>query len=243
MLSGIYDLFFQLAASWVSWAKAHRYIKYTVEDIKHVPAFIKWTRTLHSSGGLVGSGFATVSGLAVPDIFFFGRNPGLVRLNVSISSSSEYGNKALPGAVFMRGPSVALLIIDAAIPSAKKVVMIEQPRVPVAKVLLEIPAGMLDSEDCFRNKALDEAFEETGIPFFKEDLIDLGEVYVSPGGSDESVTLFATHVNKFTPPNQIMGTEDEMIRVKSVPLEEAYQTVQDGKFWLAVGKAKVYGIL
>lgn len=117
--------------------------------------------------------------------------------------------------------------------------VIKQPRVLIGKHSVELVAGTLDDDDCFKNKARGEAFEETGIRFKKESLIDLGEeIYVSPGGSDETMKFFATFVENFVPPVNRMGKSDEIIHVYSMPLEEAYDNIKDGKFWIAIGKAK-----
>lgn len=50
----------------------------------------------------------------------------------------------LPSYVFLRGPSVAILIFG-----NNKVLVVEQFRVPIQQTILEAPAGMLDESGDF----------------------------------------------------------------------------------------------
>lgn len=71
-----------------------------------------------------------------------------------------------------------------------KVVLIEQPRVPIGARCVELPAGLVGDEDpnaTIESTAIKELEEETG---FTADRVErLGEFYASPGILSESFTL------------------------------------------------------
>jgi ADP-sugar diphosphatase len=110
--------------------------------------------------------------------------------------------KPLPGIVFMRGGSVAILVVLEC-EGEEYTVLTLQPRFAVGDPALpEIPAGTMEDNGDFKGAALRELEEETGLKVSQEDLIDLMSiyyyksfpntgVYVTPGGSDEYVKLFA----------------------------------------------------
>jgi len=100
-----------------------------------------------------------------------------------------------------------------------KVILIDQPRVPLDCRCVELPAGLVGDED--RNAtpestAIKELEEETG--FTAERIERLGEFYASPGMLSESFTLVRAHgVRKVGDGG---GDENEDIRVHLVPREE-----------------------
>jgi ADP-sugar diphosphatase len=136
---------------------------------------------------------------------------GFIKLKAEIRNRDK---KELPGIAFLRGGSVAMLMILRPVDSRDErwVVMTEQPRVPAGSLkFVEIPAGMLDDAGDFRGQAAKEIEEETGFKLPKHELIDLtklalsqskpeGEclmdeslqdaMYPSPGGSDEYIPIF-----------------------------------------------------
>ncbi|ETI24901.1 hypothetical protein G647_04271 [Cladophialophora carrionii CBS 160.54] len=133
-----------------------------------------------------------------------------VLLDTVVQSASDA--RPLPGIVFLRGGSVAVLMIvrpdDDDDISKRFVVMTQQPRVPAGSLAFcEIPAGMIDDdEDAFVGAAATEIQEETGLTVRREELVDMTElavavrddgndhlqraVYPSPGACDEFVALF-----------------------------------------------------
>lgn len=137
---------------------------------------------------------------------------GFVKLRAYIRSKKLVNGKPreLPGIAFLRGGSVAMLMILRPQDSRDErwVVMTEQPRVPAGSLsFVEIPAGMLDNSENFSGKAAEEILEETGFKLPKSELIDLTELalkqtraegsetlqnamYPSPGGSDEFIPIF-----------------------------------------------------
>jgi 8-oxo-dGTP pyrophosphatase MutT (NUDIX family) len=114
----------------------------------------------------------------------------------------------LPGVVFLRGGSVAILMIvrptDA--PLERYVIMTEQARIAAGSLsFMEIPAGMLDDERNVKSAALREIEEEVGIFPKADELIDMTQLavqdhivseniqsamYPSPGGCDEFISIF-----------------------------------------------------
>ncbi|XLR07795.1 hypothetical protein HN51_062747, partial [Arachis hypogaea] len=76
----------------------------------------------------------------------------------------------VPGIVFARGPAVTVLILLES-DGETYVVLTEQARVPTGRIILELPARMLDDDKGdFVGTAVEE---ETGIKFKLEDMVDL----------------------------------------------------------------------
>jgi ADP-ribose pyrophosphatase len=100
-----------------------------------------------------------------------------------------------------------------------KLILIDQPRVPLRRRCLELPAGLIGDEDpgaTLEATAIKELEEETG---YTADRVEtLGEFYASPGMLSESFTLVRAHgVRKI---GEGGGTEHEDIRVHLVPRAE-----------------------
>jgi ADP-sugar diphosphatase len=133
---------------------------------------------------------------------------GFVKLSADIKNDK---NETLPGVAFLRGGSVAMLMILRPSDSNTErwVIMTEQPRVPAGSLrFLEIPAGMMDATNTFAGVAAKEIAEETGIKLKASELKNLTEMalagvdgkdhdekmqaamYPSPGGSDEFIAIF-----------------------------------------------------
>jgi ADP-ribose pyrophosphatase len=75
-----------------------------------------------------------------------------------------------------------------------KVILVDQPRVPLGERCLELPAGLVGDTDpnaTIEDTAIKELQEETG---FTADRIErLGEFYASPGMLSEGFTLVRAH--------------------------------------------------
>lgn len=96
-----------------------------------------------------------------------------------------------------------------------KVILVDQPRVPLGRRCIELPAGLVgdvDANASVENTAIRELEEETG---FTADRIErLGEFYGSPGILAESFTLVRAHgVRKI---GEGGGDENEDINVHLV---------------------------
>jgi len=100
-----------------------------------------------------------------------------------------------------------------------KVVLIDQPRVPLDCRCIELPAGLVGDQDpnaTPEGTAIKELEEETG--FTAERIERLGEFYASPGMVSEGFTLVRAHgVRKI---GEGGGDENEDINVHLVPRAE-----------------------
>ncbi|MFN6934328.1 MAG: NUDIX hydrolase [Tsuneonella sp.] len=100
------------------------------------------------------------------------------------------------------------------------ILLVEQYRIPLGKVCLELPAGLVGDQDDPDEDVLAaagrELEEETG---WRAERLELaGEYYSSPGMVSESFTLVRAHGLTQTGPGG--GTEGEDITVHRVPLAE-----------------------
>jgi len=138
--------------------------------------------------------------------------------------------------LWRRGRAAALLPYD---PTADAVVLIEQFRLPALAagldpVLVEIPAGLADRPEPAATTALRETQEETGL--VADRVESIGEVLLTPGGSDEICALFMGRVRiPATDAAGIAGqaglaVENEDIRVRVWPAVEAIEAALAGQF-------------
>ncbi|TXL67913.1 NUDIX hydrolase [Cerasibacillus terrae] len=116
----------------------------------------------------------------------------------------------------------------AVIPVTKegKIVFVKQYRKPLEKVLIEIPAGKLESGEAPEKTAVRELEEETG--FTTNDLTFVTSFYTSPGFADELMYIYlTTELEALEQPPA--GDEDEFIELIELTLEEAKQYVKENK--------------
>jgi ADP-ribose pyrophosphatase len=124
------------------------------------------------------------------------------------------------------------------------VLLVEQYRVPLGKVCLELPAGLIGDHDDSEGEdplaaAGRELEEETG--WRAAELEDAGEFYSSPGMVSESFTLVRARGLTRTGPGG--GTDGEDITVRRVPLAELSGFVEERrKAGLAID-VRIMGLL
>ncbi|KAL1605354.1 hypothetical protein SLS60_004902 [Paraconiothyrium brasiliense] len=179
--------------------------------------------------------------------------PLFIKLRAKVESPQ---GDSIPAVVFLRGGSVAVLIIVRPTDSLDEryVIMTEQARIPAGSLsFMEIPAGMIDpKDDSFGGTAARELEEEVGLKLKEEDLINMTELalkgheteeplqnamYPSPGGCDEfiSIYLWEREMDRM----QIDGlrgklggerSEREHIRIRLLNYEKLLQVgARDGK--------------
>ena len=114
-----------------------------------------------------------------------------------------------------------------------EVVLERQFRYPFGDVLVEIPAGKLDSpEEDPRKAALRELREETGA--VAAELTYLGDFYGSPAINDERIRLYLARGLTFT---EQETDDDEFLEVFRMPLEALVEEILSGN--LPDGKTQV----
>jgi 8-oxo-dGTP pyrophosphatase MutT (NUDIX family) len=200
------------------------------------PAFKTWLSTLKSSLDLQkqdwhsfhSAPYALRSITVQSCDFFGGGRLGFVKLRAEVSNDA--GEK-LPGSVFLRGGSVAMLLVlqpeDAQDTSEEYVILTVQPRIPAGSLaFVELPAGMLDDSGTFKGAAAKEIKQEVGLEIQEKELVDMTKlanqrtddvsnkeklrdaVYPSPGGSDEFIPVFL--VRKGMSRNEIEGLKGKL---------------------------------
>ena len=137
----------------------------------------------------------------------------------------EYASRA-------RGIRAAVII---AIDDHDHAILVEQYRVPLGRICLELPAGLIGDDDGSEDESPETAAnreleEETG--YTAAHMENLGEFYSSPGMVSESFTLLrATGLTKI---GEGGGTDSEDITVHRVKLDHLPQFVAA---WRARGHA------
>jgi 8-oxo-dGTP pyrophosphatase MutT (NUDIX family) len=171
-----------------------------------------------------------ISGIRIDAVKWFGSpEPSkLGFLYMEVIALDRRSNTPVPGVVFLRGNAVAVYI-RVEVDGRKYVILTKQMRIPKGQLMEELPAGMMDANDCFAGVAIKEIEEETGLPPPRmRDLIPLGSSIVpSAGGCDETIQLFywETQISaelKTRMRERIYGSKDEneSIQIIFVPVEE-----------------------
>ncbi|KAL3498739.1 hypothetical protein ACH5RR_041471 [Cinchona calisaya] len=222
--------------------------------------FKQWLKNIQTETGLLANGEMLLKQVLIQGVDMFGKRVGFLKFKADIFDK-ETGNK-VPGIVFARGPAVAVLILlDSE--GETYAVLTEQVRVPVGRLILELPAGMLDDDKGdFLGTAVREVEEETGINLNLDDVIDLTALldpstgcraFPSPGGCDEEINLFLYRGNVSKEViTQLQGKKmglrehGELIKVHVVPYQKLWRATADAKALMAIAlyeMAKKEGLL
>ncbi|KAG0129014.1 hypothetical protein HOY82DRAFT_488791 [Tuber indicum] len=204
----------------------------------------------------------SLKSITIQSVDFFGsgdkKRVGFIKLSTSVGNAK---GESIPGSVFLRGGSVAILLIlePEGTEGELWAVLTVQPRIPAGSLeMVELPAGMIDDAGTFAGAAASEIEEECGIRIPEDKLIDLTSlalkgfastekerleeaIYPSPGGSDEFMKIFA-HVCKIPRETlkdwqgRLTGLRDhgEKITLKLVRLEDLWKETRDAKALSAI---------
>lgn len=114
------------------------------------------------------------------------------------------------------------------------VLLVEQFRYAVERLILEVPAGLVEEGETPLQAAHRELMEEVG--YDADSFVEVGRFFTSPGFSNEVITLYhATGLR----PARLEADDDEFIRVVGVPKDRlpsvlAEQEIMDAKSMAAV---------
>lgn len=172
------------------------------DQLLEFPAFKNWVSNLQHNLGLqtskrdheFHSDPYTLKKINVQSVDRFGKGKrlGFVKLTAEVSNGS---GETLPGSVFLRGPSVAMLVIlqPDELPKESKdekhVILTLQPRVPAASLsFAELPAGMVE-DGSFSGSAAREIKEELGLDIPESELTNLTELVTPPSSTSEKLPV------------------------------------------------------
>ncbi len=174
----------------------------TQDQILNFPAFKTWLATLQHSLSLqtrqsshpFHSSPYTLRSIDIQSAdFFSGGRLGFIKLRATVTNDQD---EHLPGAVFMRGGSVAMLITlspsdpdpdsDSHSAGEEYAILTLQPRIAAGSLnFIEIPAGMLDDSGTFAGAAAMEIHEETGLEIHSDELLDMTQLSIQSRGHEQ----------------------------------------------------------
>lgn len=123
------------------------------------------------------------------------------------------------------------------------VIVIEQYRHTLNSWELELPCGGVDEGETVEEAAVRELREETG--FLAGELTFLGKYYTNQGYSNCSCSIYFTKCREC---REAKREETELIRMRSIPVNEFDGMVRSGSFRLLIGavaweRARVCGLV
>ncbi len=107
---------------------------------------------------------------------------------------------------------------------SETILMVEQYRKPVEKVLLELPAGKLEKNEDTSECGKRELEEETG--YKAKSFEYLGKIVTSPGFCNEYIYLYKAE-NLYA--GKIGGDDDEFLNVKEVKIKNIKEMIKTGQ--------------
>ncbi|KAI0487617.1 hypothetical protein F4859DRAFT_510186 [Xylaria cf. heliscus] len=169
---------------------------FSEEQLLSFSPFTNWLKTLTTSLSLQHSNpkhpfhddpYALRSITVQSYDIWGGKRVGFLKLQAEVTNSA---GESLPGAVFLRGPSVGMLVMlipdDAPYDDEERYVLLTiQPRIPAGSLAFaELPAGMVDDnaaaggsrEGKFAGTAAREIYEELGIEIPASELVCLSDL-------------------------------------------------------------------
>lgn len=141
-------------------------------------------------------------------------------VNLRIDNVELPDGKTAKREVVEHGGAVAVVPLD----EKNEILMVRQYRYPVGKVLLEVPAGMVEEGEAPEVCAARELAEETGCE--ARELKLLFSFYSTPGFTTEKLYVFLARGLKCMKNHP---DEDEFIELSRVPLDRALEMVDSGE--------------
>ena len=111
-----------------------------------------------------------------------------------------------------------------AITEENEIIMIEEPRTPIGKIILALPAGMIEEGENPEAGAIRELEEETG--YRAKYIKKLREIYPAVGYSTEKVTIFLAK-NLIKTHTHLDETED--IKVLKIPIVKVKELLKNNE--------------
>ncbi|ADE57139.1 MULTISPECIES: NUDIX hydrolase [Aminobacterium] len=145
--------------------------------------------------------------------------------NVRLSSG-----KRVVREVVEHEPAVAVIPLT----SDKEVLLVKQFRYALEQKILEIPAGIVEEGETFKDTAIRELQEEIG--YYPGELMEIGRFFTSPGFSDEVLVIFLA---LDLCPSSLEQDDDEEIVVETVSVDDIPRLLKDG----SIRDCKTFGAL
>ncbi len=114
----------------------------------------------------------------------------------------------------------------AALDDDNNLLFVRQFRYPYKEAVLELPAGKLEKGSTPLENGRRELLEETGAVGYS--YISLGQVYPSPGYTDEIIHLYACRVKE---QGESRPDEGEFLNVERIPLLKAAEMVLNNRLF------------
>lgn len=104
------------------------------------------------------------------------------------------------------------------------VLLVEQYRKPIDKMLLEIPAGKIENGEDIEACGIRELEEETG--YKSKKITYVGKIVTSPGFADEYIYIY--RADELFKGRDDIGDADEFINIHEVPISEIKKMIKNG---------------
>lgn len=105
------------------------------------------------------------------------------------------------------------------------ILLVEQFRKPIEKVILELPAGKIEKGEDIELCGIRELEEETG--YKAKEFKYLGKVVSSPGFCDEYIYIYKA--DDLYKGEDNLGDEDEFINVKEIKIDRVKEMIKSGE--------------